>query len=265
MVIAAEAPTPAPTYSWHVTIDGADAAVRLRDYFLRLGVAAEVRAPTVVGITVTDAEDHDLEGYVSSWHEVNRIGLHLAPANAPRPPVELARRFVTSRAETPPLLSTPETVGQAVSPLQARLPKLGELLIEKGLISGADLAWALGEARATSRLLGLVLLQEKLIYEDELARTLSEQLSIPYVSIMRNGVDFSVVGLLPPAVGAAAAAIPIRRKGGSVQIGFADPTDPEALAAVVEHVPDISVAVSELSDIKLAWVEFNQRFRHGNA
>ena len=123
-----------------------------------------------------------------------------------------------------------------------------------------DLAWALGEARATGELVGIVLIRAKLIYEEELARTLSEQLSIPYVSIMRTGVDLSVVGLLPAEVGAAAAAIPIRMKDGNVQVGFADPTDPKALAAVTPYIPNFLMAVAELSDIKAAWIDFNRRF-----
>jgi hypothetical protein len=257
----AAAPSLAPAYSWHVTLERADTAVRLRDYFLRLGVAAEVCAPTIVGLDVADTDDHDLEEYVTSWHTVNGIGLHLAPANAFAPPTGIARRLAAVPVQTSPTPPPAPMPALVPPPPQARLPRIGELLVGKGMLREEDLAWALGEARATSQLLGVVLLQERLIYEDELARTLSEQLSIPYVSIMRNGVDVSVVRLLPSEVGAAAAAIPIRRKGGSVQIGFADPTDPEALAAVAEHVPDISVAVAELSDIKTAWLEFNRRFR----
>jgi hypothetical protein len=38
-----------------------------------------------------------------------------------------------------------------------------------------------------------------------------------------------------------------------VQVVFADPTDPQAYAAVREHLPHIDVAVAELSDIRLAW------------
>jgi hypothetical protein len=235
----AAASTVAPTDRWRVTIDRAGAAESLRDYFRRLGLSAEVCAPTVVEIAVEDPEDHDVEEYVISWHNVNGIALHLAPANG--------------YAKPTPLL--------VPRPWQPGLPRLGELLIGKGMIGEEQLAWALGEARATNQLLGIVLLRERLIFEDELARTLSEQLSIPYISIMRVGVDASVVRLLPPEVGAAAAAIPIRMDSGSVQVGFADPTDPDAQAAVRKHLPNISLAVSELSDIKLAWQEFALRFR----
>ena len=132
-------------------------------------------------------------------------------------------------------------------------PRLGELLVRKGFISDEQLAWALGEARATNTLLGLVLLRERLIFEDELARTLSVQLSIPYIGIKQIGVNPYVARLLPPDVGEAVAAIPVRDGAQSVQVVFADPTDPQALDAVRRHLPEIEVAVAELSDIRLAW------------
>jgi hypothetical protein len=45
----------------------------------------------------------------------------------------------------------------------------------------------------------------------------------------------------------------VRASEDSVQVVFADPTDPQAYAAVCEHLPNIDVAVAELSDIRLAW------------
>jgi type IV pilus assembly protein PilB len=134
-------------------------------------------------------------------------------------------------------------------------PRLGELLISKGYITEEQLAGALGEARSTNDLLGIVLLREELIFEDELARTLSEQLAIPYISVMRVGVNVHVARMLPSAVGKAAAAIPVREIGSTVQVAFADPTDPQALEAISRYLPkiEIALAVAELSDIRLAW------------
>ena len=45
------------------------------------------------------------------------------------------------------------------------------------------------------------------------------------------------------------------RQGGRqrLQVGFGDPTDPGALSAVTEHLPRISIAVAEVSEIKRAW------------
>src|SRR6266853_1863458 len=94
----------------------------------------------------------------------------------------------------------------------------------RGYITQDQLVGALAAAKERGELLGVTLLREQVIYEEELARTLSEQLSIPYISIGRVGVDASVTRLLPTEVGAAAAAIPVRALDSAIQVAFADPT-----------------------------------------
>jgi hypothetical protein len=219
-----------PTRRWQIQIsDRADLVFSLRDYFRRLGVAAEVGGPTLVELSTEQLAD-EIEEYVAGWAQVNGAPLHAeqVPEEAPVP-----------------LLVPP--------PAAAQPPRLGELLISKGYITEEQLAVALTEARATNDLLGVVLLREQLVWEDELARTLSEQLSIPYISVRTLGVNTYVAQMLPAAVGEAAAAIPVREIGNKVQVAFADPTDPQALDAVDRYLPNISVAVAELSDIRFAW------------
>ena len=216
------------TQSWRIKVlDRADLVFSLRDYLRRLGLSAEVESPTLIELKA-DEPAGEIEEYVSAWSRINGTPLQVERA----------------REESQPLL--PSRAGPAQ-------PRLGELLVSKGYITEAQLSGALFESRATNDLLGVVLLREKLIFEEELARTLSEQLSIPYISIMRVGINSSVTRLLPAAVGAAAAAIPVRPIGEKVQVAFADPTDPRARAAVARYLPRIDVAVAELSDIRLAW------------
>jgi hypothetical protein len=213
---------------WRIDVsDRSDLVFSLRDYFRRLGLSAEVEGPTVVELK-TDRRPSEIEQDVSEWSRINETPLHLEEVR------EDARLLV------PP----PEGFGP---------PRLGQLLVSKGYITEEQLAVALTESRVTADLLGVVLLREGLIFEDELARTLSEQLAVPYISIMRVGVDPAVARLLPAEVGAAAAAIPVREKDAAVQVAFADPTDPRALAAVDLYLPKINAAVAELSDIRLAW------------
>lgn len=142
---------------------------------------------------------------------------------------------------------------EADSPRPSERPRLGELLTRKGFIDERQLSWALAEAQTRHELLGVVLLRERMIFEDELARTLSQQLALPYINIRHVGVDAAATRLLPAEVGMAAAAIPIRITAQGVQVGFADPTDEQALAAVLEHLPKVSIAVAELSEIRRAW------------
>ncbi|MFI5257839.1 MAG: hypothetical protein ACHQRK_11320 [Gemmatimonadales bacterium] len=222
--------------TWRVEIDDrADVIFQLRDYLRRMGVQAAVCAPTALELE-TDTSVNDLRRFVADWNRVTAITARLVEGPAIR---------IESGAPRP------EPTG----------PRLGELLVAKHLIDEEQLLFALNEARETGDLLGIVLLRKQLIFEDELARTLSDQLSIPYVSVMRTGVDRHIVRLMPADVGERAAAIPVRAIDDAVEVAFADPTDPNALAAVRAHLPNIRIAVSELSDIRLAWRHVQQRAR----
>jgi hypothetical protein len=132
-------------------------------------------------------------------------------------------------------------------------PRLGDLLVRKGLITEEQLTQALAESRATGTLVGQVLLHHRWVFEDELARTLAQQWSLPYVDLLSVGVDWGAVRLVPPEVGLRVAAIPVRFVGGGVQVAFADPSDDTAVGAVTEHVGTPSLAVGELSHIRMLW------------
>jgi len=209
-----------------------DLAVRLRDYFLRLGVPARLAAPSLVELTGTE-DEATLQEYTDSWVQVHGVATPLRQATA----------------------STPAPVNA----IGVTRPRLGEVLRYKGLITDEQLDAGLKESRRTGELLGLVLLRTSVIFEDELARTLSEQLNIPYVSIGSVGVDTGAAKVLPQDVGLQFAAIPVRFKGSAVQVAFADPTDATAIDGVRAYVPQMRLAVAELSAIRTAWRDVESR------
>jgi type II secretion system (T2SS) protein E len=221
---------------WRVGMESAERLPALVDYFRRLGLAPDAVGPLAFELE-TDMLEGELEACVSNWVNANHEPVLLAPVEH-----EPAAPEATPAAAQTDLLS----------PSLLPPPRLGELLVRKGFITDEQLAGALEESRVSRELLGVVLLRKGVIFEEELARTLSQQLSIPYISIMRCGVNQHVARLLPYDVGLAAAAVPVRGEGDAVQVAFADPTDPAALAAVRERIPNIVVAVAELSDIRSA-------------
>ena len=134
-------------------------------------------------------------------------------------------------------------------------PRLGDLLLAKGLITQDQLGQALIESRATGVLLGQVLVKNRWVFDDELARTLAEQLELPYVNLSLVGIQEKVRKMLPPDVGRRYAAIPVRMLPTRVQVAFADPSDPDALRVVSDYIPGVEPAVAPFSDIELAWRE----------
>lgn len=141
----------------------------------------------------------------------------------------------------------------SLDPAAPPRPRLGDLLVAKGMITPDQLGQALVESRATGVLLGQVLIKNRWVFEDELARTLAEQLSLPYVNLSLVGVNEKVRKLLPPEVGRRYAAIPVRLLPTRIQVAFADPSDPDALDVVSQYVPGVEPAVAPFSDIELAW------------
>lgn len=203
----------------------ADLAFMLRDYLRRNGIETEVSGPTMLELT-TGARRSEILHLLAQWEAVTNVGARL-----------VSREQLLNAAKD-----------EAV-----KRPRLGELLVARGFITEEQLALALNESRERGELLGVVLLDKQLIFEDELARTLSEQLSVPYISVMRVGVSPKAAGLMPADEGRRVAAIPVRVDGDEVQVAFADPTDREALEVVHRYIDSVRIAVSELSDIRMAW------------
>jgi len=224
-----------------IELKDAARADQVRDFFLRLGADASVAADGIVDARFPeDALNNDInaEECLQSWAAVNGTEAQVvvaapAPANPPAALFEILPR---------------EHPRQGAPP-----PRLGDLLVSKGYITEEQLSAALVESRSSGERLGRVLVRNGWAYEQELARALSEQWALPFVNIALVGVDGAALRLLPREVGMEAHAIPVRFIDGSVQVAFADPSDPGSLAAVREHITSIAPAVAEYSDIEMAW------------
>jgi Type II secretion system (T2SS), protein E, N-terminal domain len=207
----------------------------LRDYFLRLGAKATVNVDSTLDVRLDDDDDVNVGAYVRSWATTNGLGATITSAGA-------------GAAESVP----PEVAPRGSTPFVPPV-RLGDLMVSKGFISVDQLSQALVESRETGELVGRVLLRHRWVFEDELARTLAEQWQLPYARLASVGVDQQVMRLLPSAVGLRFAAVPVRFAEQSVLVAFADPSHPEALAAVREFLPSIKLAVAEFSDIRMLW------------
>jgi hypothetical protein len=212
---------------------------RLRDYFLRLGADASVEDGAVrVRYAGDGSADDTITVYLRNW--VERNNLFASILLDPPPPIPFSNSRV-EEAPTPP-----------AAPFLNR-PRLGDLLQFRGLITTEQLERALAESRASGDLLGRVLIRRRFIFGDELARTLADQLDLPYVNLRVVGYEQSVASLLPSEIGMRFAVLPIGRMGGRVRVAFADPCDDEAKETVRAFVGEFTVVVADLLEIELAW------------
>ena len=116
--------------------------------------------------------------------------------------------------------------------MEASLPertKLGELLVEAGLIDELQLAAALGEQVRWGNRLGETLVQLGYLTEAELVRTLSRTYGIPGVHLEGKQIEPEVLALLAAEVAEEYHCIPLFKKpasGGEVlYLGMAHPED----------------------------------------
>jgi MSHA biogenesis protein MshE len=103
--------------------------------------------------------------------------------------------------------------------------RLGDLLLEKKLISEQQLSEALEEQRNTGRKLGRVLVDLGVISDVELHRCLAEYLDIPYVDLSHMSLDARIVRLLPETHARRYRALVLKEDSKGLLVGMADPTD----------------------------------------
>jgi len=78
--------------------------------------------------------------------------------------------------------------------------KIGECLVQAGLITDDDLKNALAEHKRTGERLGVVLVRMNLATEKQIAKALAVQLGFPYVNLAESPPDSSAVVLIPKEV-----------------------------------------------------------------
>lgn len=111
--------------------------------------------------------------------------------------------------------------------------RLGDLLVEAGLIDPFQLRAALAEQQKWGGRLGNHLVRLKFITEDKLIKFLSHQLKIQYVDIAKIKIPSSAIELIPEEIATKHNIIPlgIKVEGGkkTLFIATSDPTNLEAI------------------------------------
>ena len=87
--------------------------------------------------------------------------------------------------------------------------KIGELLIETGLLSVEQLTEALKAQQTTKKRLGEILIDMKFISEEEMAFALAMQLKIPYIDLADYPIHSSVLESIPREVSTKFICVPI--------------------------------------------------------
>jgi len=101
--------------------------------------------------------------------------------------------------------------------------KIGECLIQAGLISETDLQIALAEHKRTGDRLGAVLVRLNLATEKQIAKALAHQLGFAYVNLGENPPDVTAVVLIPKDVSIRRVCIAVGLEKNLLTVAMADP------------------------------------------
>jgi hypothetical protein len=133
---------------------------------------------------------------------------------------------------------------------------LGEVITRAGLVAPNELYAALATARAAGRRLGDVLLEQGLLGERDLARMVAGQEGLEFVDLGKFDLDQSAVDLLSERSSRRHRAISFRSEGGATFVAVADPTDTEGLDAIVAEIPGgVRFVVATASEVDAALTE----------
>lgn len=101
--------------------------------------------------------------------------------------------------------------------------KIGELLVEREIITDEQLQVALLIHRETPKRMGQILLEEKMISEDDLIKALSIQLGYPHVWLRKGLIDPKIIHIIPVAKARTYKVIPMFKVRNDLTIATADP------------------------------------------
>lgn len=102
--------------------------------------------------------------------------------------------------------------------------RLGDLLVESGLITPEQLEMALND-KSSEEKLGDALLRQGLITEQQLIEVLEFQLGVPHINIHQYPIEPETIQLVPQEIAKRYQVMPIRTENNQLFVAMADPMD----------------------------------------
>jgi type IV pilus assembly protein PilB len=136
--------------------------------------------------------------------------------------------------------------------------RLGDLLLEKNLITTDQLEQALGEQRDTGGKLGEILVNSGALDPQVLAEALAGFFGLVVVNLRRDNVDPAVITLIPEAMAREQMAIPVRSEEDGLYVAVAEPSDELRALLAATSKRNVSLMIAPMSDIVWA-IDSNYR------
>lgn len=131
--------------------------------------------------------------------------------------------------------------------------KLGELLVDRGIINHKQLEHSLKVQSEKGGLIGQILVGLGYATEEEIAQAITVQYGFPYLPLKGYEIDHEVINLIPEHVARQYGLIPIDKIGDTLTIAMSNPLNIQAVEDIelLTHC-SVQVFVSTLTDLNEA-------------
>jgi len=107
----------------------------------------------------------------------------------------------------------------------SRRSRLSQLMVERGMVTEEQLDTALEEQQSTGNRLGETLVEQGVLSSVDLAAVLADHLGVPFVDLRAGSPDLVLAALIPENVARRYNALPVARWGEQLVIAMANPSD----------------------------------------
>ena len=138
---------------------------------------------------------------------------------------------------------------------------IGELLIQKRLITQGELEAALAEQKTCGDFLGKILIRRNYLKEEDLLKTLSELFRIPFVSLKNEYIDWDLVMSFSASVVVDRQCLPFRETDHGITVALQNPLDAEAISQIEEQARNkkVNLVLVTFADMQGALKDYKQR------
>ncbi|MCA9295731.1 MAG: Flp pilus assembly complex ATPase component TadA [Phycisphaerales bacterium] len=130
--------------------------------------------------------------------------------------------------------------------------KLGEILVEWGVVTEAQVEQALGIARGSGKRIGEALVEAALAKEEQVAKALAAQFDMEYLDLAGDDGDDIDLSLIPADLAKKHLILPMSKTGGRLKLVIHDPMDLELLDMLRFRLnSEIDTAIAAKGAIKM--------------
>ncbi|GEM_PF-932516 len=214
---------------------------------LEIRVRDEIRIQLGYEIEAMLAEQSDIADVLEKWRSGDIHIVSPADVSPLKESVKKPEQEVKIHAETVPWVPKDPPRSQ----LKKEKKLLGEILIDRGLLTAEQLAKALEDQLATKELLGAILVRKGFVKQKDLLAALSERFNLPLVDLRTTRIDWDMLKYFSSSLVFDYHCIPFSRDERSVTMALSNPLEAWTIKKAEEEAKgmELKLALASREDI----------------